>query len=106
MENELPKHYIAGGVYAKEWRGQAGQRIEQHSHNFDHLSYLAKGRVLVEVEGSTNLTVEGPTALRIAAHKFHKITALTDCLWLCIHAIPEDLKDESSIETYLVDEEA
>lgn len=95
------KHYIAGGVYAKEWEGKAGQVVEQHVHNFDHLSYLAYGQVEVTVGGKTMLFT-GPTGINIKAHKQHQIVALSDCLWLCIHAIPEDLQGAELIEDALI----
>ena len=98
------QHYIAGGVYAKEWRaGRAGNYIEQHQHTFDHLSYLASGTVEVEVEGRVT-RYTGPTGLNIKAHKVHKVTALTDdVLWLCIHAIPSELRDVELIEKALIE---
>lgn len=97
----LPIHYFAGGVYAREWQGKAGEAIQQHTHNFDHLSYLAFGQVEVEVDGQTMLYT-GPTGINICAHKAHKVTALTDCLWLCIHAIPEELRDAEAVEKVLI----
>lgn len=97
----LPTHYIAGGVYAKEWQGKAGSRIEQHTHNYDHLSYLAFGSVEVVVEGQTTVYT-GPVGINIRAHKQHTVHALTDCLWLCIHAIPSELRDAEVIEKALI----
>lgn len=96
------KHYIAVGVYAKEWRGNAGDFIEQHKHNYDHLSYLAYGQAMVEVDGECTVYT-GPTGINIKAHKTHKVTALSsDVLWLCIHAIPADLVDSGCIEQSLI----
>ena len=97
--------YIAGGVFAKEWKARkVGDYIEQHQHSFDHLSYLASGFVEVEVEGKIS-QYKGPTGIRIAAHKKHKVTALTaDVLWLCIHAIPDEMRDATLIEKALISE--
>lgn len=103
IAEELPTHYIAGGVYAKEWRGRKGSYIQQHIHNYDHLSYLAYGDVEVEVEGRV-MCYTGPTGICIKSGKAHKVTALTDCLWLCIHAIPSDLRDSEVIEKVLISE--
>ena len=102
------RHYIGGGVYAKEWQPlKKGEEIEQHSHNFDHLSYLASGVVSVEVEGEQQQVYTGPTALLVKAHKKHKIRSLTpDVLWLCIHSIPADLRDAEAIEEALIAEKA
>ena len=100
---DLPKHYICGGVYAKEWQGKKGTAIQQHTHNYDHLSYLAYGKVLVEVEGKASFEAVGPTGLLIKKGLAHKVTAIEDCLWLCIHAIPEDLRSETDAEDFLID---
>lgn len=97
-------NYIAGGVFAKEWKaGRAGCYIEQHQHTFDHLSYLASGIVDIEVEGKVT-RYSGPTGINIRAHKSHKVTALTDdVLWLCIHAIPDEVRDAELIEKMLIE---
>jgi quercetin dioxygenase-like cupin family protein len=101
--DDLPRHYTAAGIYAKEWMGRPGQSISQHNHNYDHLSYLSIGEVVVEVEGK-KATFTGPCALLIEAGKAHKVTAVTNCLWLCIHHIPKDLQDAETIETHLISE--
>lgn len=103
LQSEDAKHYIAGGVYAKEWIGKAGDAIQQHKHKFDHMSYLAVGLVRVEVDDRPTLVLEGPTAISIKAGKSHKITALSDCLWLCIHRIPDDLRGEDLLDEHLIE---
>jgi len=106
MNLEGMKHYIGGGVYAKEWRATfTGETVEQHSHNYDHLSYLASGSVEVTVDGKVQ-KYSAPTALLIKAHKQHTITALTrDVVWLCLHKIPDEVNpsDADRIEEHLVD---
>jgi hypothetical protein len=104
MSNELVKHYIAGGVYAKEWLAEGvGEAIQQHTHNYDHLSYLAVGQVEVVVDGEHPTIYTGPTGINIKAGKAHRVTALTsDVVWLCIHAIPSDLRDTEMIEKTLI----
>lgn len=96
--------YVAGGVFAKEWQAhKVGAYIEQHQHSFDHLSYLASGIAEVEVEGEKTVYT-GPIGIRIAAHKAHKVTALTaNVLWLCLHAIPDEMRDATLIEKALID---
>jgi len=95
--------YIAGGVFAKQWKARRiGDYIEQHQHSFDHLSFLASGVVEVEVNGKI-ATYTGPTGINIKAFASHKVTALTpDVLWLCIHAIPDELRDAALIEKALI----
>lgn len=79
------KHHSAGGVYVREQTLKAGLTVEKHSHTYDHLSFLAQGSAIVEVE--TEMQVyHAPAALRIEAGKKHRIQAITDITWLCIHA--------------------
>lgn len=78
-------HYFGGGVYAKESLIPAGMVLVQHKHEHDHLSYLVSGTVLLEVDGRRE-ELTGPACLTIEANKHHGVKALTDVVWLCIHA--------------------
>lgn len=81
----IKHHFSAGGVYAREQTLQAGQEVEKHVHGYDHLSYLGQGRALVDVEGELQI-LDAPCMLEIKAGKKHRIQALTDITWLCIHS--------------------
>jgi quercetin dioxygenase-like cupin family protein len=103
-------HYFSGGVYANRMDFQeAGSFGVQHKHNYDHLSILASGSVLLEVEGSPNTVHKAPAALTIVAGKTHKVTALeANSVWFCIHAVPSDLQvpnpTKEAIEATLIKE--
>lgn len=101
-EIEFPKFYIVGGVYAKELQLRLrGDKVVSHSHNFDHLSLLAKGRVAVTVNGISTV-YNAPTAVNVRAFMEHEIEALVDdCLWYCIHAVPDDLRGEAQLDSYV-----
>ena len=92
-------HLFGGGVYLKETRIPAGMVLVQHKHEHDHLSYLATGMVELQVDGIKR-TVCGPVGLTIEAGKHHGIKALTDALWLCIHAT--DCEDENEVDRVLI----
>lgn len=93
------KHHFGGGVYAKEALIPAGVIATQHVHKFDHLSVLASGTVVVDVEGvSTEYT--GPACLLIEAGKLHSVRAITPAVWFCIHA--SDVVDPERIDAELV----
>jgi quercetin dioxygenase-like cupin family protein len=79
-------HHFNSGVYSREVHIKEGWFLESHKHNFDHMSILAQGRVIVEVD---NVSVEykAPCVLNILAEKTHKVIALEDSVWFCIHAI-------------------
>jgi len=78
-------HFSAGGVYAREQSLLAGQEVDKHVHDYDHLSYLARGTAMVEIDGRLSV-LHGPCMLEVKAGKAHRIQALTDLTWLCIHA--------------------
>lgn len=90
-------HHFAGGVYVREQTLAAGKEVEKHVHDYDHLSYLVRGRAMVEI-GDELLIMDGPRAIEVKAGKTHHIQAITDIVWLCIHAEsvadPEVLKKE------------
>jgi quercetin dioxygenase-like cupin family protein len=81
----IKHHFSAGGVYAREQTLRRGQEVEKHVHDYDHLSYLVHGTALVEVGGEWQV-LHSPCMLEIKAGKTHRIEALTDITWLCIHS--------------------
>ena len=96
---DLIAHHFGGGVYAKETHIPAGMILVQHKHAHDHLSYLVSGSVEVAVDGVSR-TVCAPACLTIAAGKHHGVKALSDSVWLCIHA--SDCEDESHVDQVLI----
>lgn len=81
----IKHHFSAGGVYAREQTLEMGHEVEKHVHDYDHLSYLAHGIACVDVEGELQ-TLHAPCMLEIKAGKKHRIYAVTDITWLCIHS--------------------
>ena len=81
-------HYFAGGVAMKQTHIPAGARLLQHVHTYDHLSYLVSGTVRLHVDGEV-CEYTGPQALEIVAGKRHGVIAVTDAVWLCLHAIDD-----------------
>ena len=59
-----------------------------HKHNFDHVTLLAVGKVLVEVEGQEPKEFTAPTFIVIDKDHEHKFTALTDgVVYYCVFAV-------------------
>ena len=81
----IKHHFSAGGVYAREQTLLTGQVVEKHVHDYDHLSYLGAGHASVDIDGELYV-LHGPCMLEIKAGKKHRIQALTDITWLCIHS--------------------
>jgi quercetin dioxygenase-like cupin family protein len=82
---------------------KAGDIEIGHTHQFDHLTLLAKGRLKVTVEGvATEFTA--PHMIYIHKDKVHELEALTDeTVAYCIHALRDkdtgEILDPSMIPT-------
>ena len=81
---------------------QAGDREQGHLHEFDHLTLLAHGSLLVEV--ADNATVyRAPAMIYIRADLMHRLTALEpDTVAYCVHGlrdltVSEDILDPAMI---------
>jgi quercetin dioxygenase-like cupin family protein len=74
---------------------KAGDTEIGHTHQFDHLTLLAKGKLKVTVEGVvTEFTA--PHMIYIHKDKVHELEALTDeTVAYCIHALRD--KDSNEI---------
>ena len=92
-------HHFSDGLYAKQAVFPAGVAILKHTHDFSHLSILAKGKVAV-MKGAFVEIVEAPACIEIQAGVTHGVKAITDCVWFCIHATDE--KDPSKVDEILI----
>lgn len=92
-------HHFSDGLYAKEAVFEAGTAILKHTHDFDHLSILAKGKVAI-MKGEDIEVIEAPACIEIKAGLTHGVKAITDCVWFCIHATQET--DASKVDTVLM----
>jgi len=92
-------HYFSDGLYAKEASFEAGTAILKHTHEFSHLSILAKGKVAV-MKGEEIEIIEAPSCIEIKVGLVHGVKAITDCVWFCIHATDE--KDPSKVDNILI----
>jgi quercetin dioxygenase-like cupin family protein len=86
---DVSADFIGAGLLAKRIPLKAYQVIIKHKHDYDHLSLLLDGVVIVETDEGAQ-TLVAPSSIVIKAGLYHKLTALTDSLWLCIHACTPD----------------
>lgn len=93
------KHHFSRGLYAKEMLIPKDCFVVQHRHEYDHLSVLAYGAVVVEVDGESTVYV-APTCINIKAGAHHKIAAVQDSVWYCIHATDET--DTEEVDSVLI----
>jgi hypothetical protein len=69
---------------------------EGHRHHFDHVTLLAVGSVLVEMDDHEPKEFHGPTFIVIDKDHKHKFTALTDgVVYYCVFAV-RDIDGEVS----------
>lgn len=87
------QHYFCDGLYTKRMSIPAGLSVGKHVHDFTHQSQLAKGCVLLDVDGVVTEHA-APAYLMIAAGKQHIITAITDAVWFCTHVTDETDPDK------------
>jgi quercetin dioxygenase-like cupin family protein len=74
---------------------KAGDIEMGHTHQFDHLTLLAKGKLKVTVEGTAS-EFTAPHMIYIHKDKRHELQALTDdTVAYCIHALRD--KDNNEI---------
>jgi quercetin dioxygenase-like cupin family protein len=74
---------------------KAGDTEIGHTHQFDHLTLLAKGKLKVVVEGVATVFT-APQMIYIHKDKVHELQALTDeTVAYCIHALRD--KDTGEI---------
>lgn len=83
---------------------KAGNIEPGHTHQFDHMTLLAKGKLRVTVEGKTT-DFTAPYMIYIHKDKKHTLEALTDeTVAYCIHALHDretgDILDPSMIPDY------
>lgn len=97
------EYIAADGVFIKEMMiPKAGTIVPQHSHAYDHTSYLAKGSVLFE-----DKRYDAPFPIYVPAFKKHTFTSLEDnTLVLCIHNVSRKGEVEVHEEHHLIALEA
>jgi quercetin dioxygenase-like cupin family protein len=96
---DIAHHFVGGELYFKRTKINAGMKLTQHIHPYDHASALVSGTVVLEVDGS-HKTLTGPAWVLVQAGKAHSVTALTDAVWHCGH-ITNDTDPETVDHTIL-----
>ena len=97
MPQSVLKHEL--GFFGNIWVRQniinkSGDYVAGHKHEFDHVSLLTSGSVMVEVEGYEPKKFVAPTFIVIQKDHMHKFTALeNDTNWYCVFAL-RDLDGE------------
>jgi hypothetical protein len=77
----------ADGVFVKAIEAaDAGTLIPQHSHTYDHTTFVAHGSVVVDAPGINFVTYHAPASIFIRANAKHRFLTLEpNTVLLCIH---------------------
>lgn len=75
-------------VYMRQMFATEGKVIGSHKHKYEHYSVLCSGKVKAEFEDEIEYH-EAPSVMTVPAGVEHRITALTDIVWLCVHGTDE-----------------
>jgi quercetin dioxygenase-like cupin family protein len=95
MTQDLKFIHVAG-VAMKRHNLKAGESVQKHSHDYDHVSILAKGIAAVTLNDAATIMVAGEELL-VKAGESHNIEAITEVTWFCIHpdTVSESKDDEA-----------
>lgn len=86
-------------VYIRQMHLMAGNCVATHKHVFEHFAILGAGTAVVEVDGIESTHIS-PSVIAIKAGQVHKISAITDITWFCVHGTKE--KDSEKIDEVLI----
>jgi len=103
MENPEVKIGCVANLFSRQMHFKKAGDIEHgHTHQFDHLTLLAAGRLQVTVDGRVSM-FSAPQMIYIKKDKMHELVALEDnTVAYCIHALRlgdrvEDIVDPSMV---------
>jgi quercetin dioxygenase-like cupin family protein len=87
------QHHFSSGMYAKQMKLPKGYFALSHAHEYDHLSILSSGEVIVKTDEKA-IKYTAPACITIKKGLHHSVTALEDTVWFCIHATEETNPDK------------
>lgn len=100
--DETTNHHFMCGMYAREMKFPKGWFVDSHKHTFDHMSILASGTAMVIVDNEPKL-YKAPSVICIEKEKTHRIEALDDCVWFCIHKLDDaDINTVEDVENIII----
>jgi hypothetical protein len=83
-----------------------GDKVHGHAHTFDHITLLAKGKVMMRTVSGEN-EHEAPKLIVTPKGMVHEFEALApDCLLCCIHAVRDGDTDADIAPPNITPEQA
>jgi quercetin dioxygenase-like cupin family protein len=98
---------IVDNVFVKMFHmTEVGDKIAGHAHTFDHITLLAKGRVIMRANGSEKEHV-APKLIVTPKSVVHEFEALEkSCILCCVHAIRDGDTEEDVAPPDITEEQA
>src|SRR5277367_6682760 len=93
---DISLNFSGAGLHTKITLLKKDMQVFQHKHVYDHLSVLLDGIVIVETDEGPGhgpylmVAKDEPVSMVIKANIYHKVSALSDATWMCIHQERED----------------
>jgi hypothetical protein len=95
------QHAFAEGIYLRELRLEAGTTVVGKIHKEDHIVFLLHGIVAVATDNGVE-EYEGPCYMKSSAGVKRIAHAVTDIIWVNIHANPSNTQDVEELENNIV----
>lgn len=97
-----PRHFFAHGLYAREITIPAGTLLTGKIHLEEHLNILSQGEISVWSEAEGVRRFKAPFTFVAQPGTRRVGYAITDCVWTTIHANPDNVRDEATLEERLI----
>ena len=94
-------HVFTEGIYLRELRLEAGTTIVGKIHKEDHIVFLLHGTVAVATDHGVQ-EYEGPCYMKSSAGVKRVAHAVTDIIWVNIHANPTNTQDLEELENNII----
>ena len=95
------KHTFAHGVYVREMKAKKETIIVGKIHQYDHVTFLLSGKLLVATENGTEEFI-GPCYFKSVAGLKRVGYVVEDVIWINIHPNPTDTEDLEILEDKLI----
>ena len=100
--HKYPLHHVfAEGIYLRELRLEAGTTIVGKIHKEDHIVFLLHGTVAVATDNGVQ-EYEAPSYIKSPAGVKRIAHAITDIIWVNIHANPTNTQDLVELENNII----
>jgi len=95
------KHTFSDGIYVREIFIPAGMFIVGKIHKHDHPNFLLSGEVTVVTEDGIE-DLKGPLSIISKAGTKRALYAITDLVWITVHANPTNTEDLKELEEEII----